>query len=41
MLEIDKIKTDVVPEKDMVVVTTDRALPLKMKELERTPSEDM
>jgi hypothetical protein len=29
------------PEKDIAEVTTDRASPLKIKELERTSSEDM
>ena len=41
MSEIDIIIADVVPEKDMAEVTTDRASPLKMKEFEGTSSEDM
>jgi hypothetical protein len=41
MLEFDRIIVDVVPRKDMAEVTTNRASPLKMKELERTSSEDI
>jgi hypothetical protein len=41
MSEIHRIIADVVPEKDMAEVTTDRASPLKMRELEGTSSEDM
>jgi hypothetical protein len=41
MLEIDRIIADVVPEKEMAEVTTDRALPLEMKELEGASSEDI
>jgi hypothetical protein len=41
MSEIDRIIADAVPRKDMAEVTTDRASPLKMKELERTSSEDI
>jgi hypothetical protein len=41
MLEIDRIIADVAPEKDIAEVTTDRASPLKIKELERTSSEDI
>jgi hypothetical protein len=40
MSEIDRIIADVVTEKDMVEVTTDRASPSKMKELERTSSDN-
>jgi hypothetical protein len=40
MLEIDRIIGDVVPERKMVEVTTDRASPLRMKELEGFSSED-
>jgi hypothetical protein len=41
MSEIDRIIADAVPGKDMAEVTTDRASPLKMKELERTSLEDI
>jgi hypothetical protein len=41
MSEIDRIIADVVTKKDMAEVTTDRASPSKMKELERTSSDDM
>jgi hypothetical protein len=41
MSEIHRIIADMVPEKDMAEVTTDRASPLKMKELEGTYSEDI
>jgi hypothetical protein len=41
MSEIDKIIADVVPEREMAEVTTDRASPLKMKELEGASSEDI
>ena len=40
MSEIDRIIADVVPEREMAEVTTDRAPPLKMKELEGVSSED-
>ena len=40
MSEIDRIIADVVPEREMAEVTTDRASPLKMKELEGVSSED-
>jgi hypothetical protein len=40
MLEIDRIIADVVLEREMAEVTTDRASPLKMKELEGVSSED-
>jgi hypothetical protein len=40
MSEIDKIITDVVPEREMDEVTTGRASPLKMKELEGVSSEN-
>jgi hypothetical protein len=40
MPEIDRIIADVVPEREMGEVTTGRASPLKMKELEAASSED-
>jgi hypothetical protein len=41
MSEIDRIIADVVPEREMAEVTTDRTSPLKMKELEGASSEDV
>jgi hypothetical protein len=41
MSEIDRIIADVVPEREMAEVTTDRASPLKMNELEGASSEDI
>jgi hypothetical protein len=41
MSEIDMIIADVVLEREMAKVTTDRASPLKMKELEGASSEDI
>jgi hypothetical protein len=41
MSEIDRIVADVVPEREMAEVTTDRDSPLKMKELEGASSEDI
>jgi hypothetical protein len=40
MSEIDQIIADVVPEREMAEVTTDRPSPLKMKELEGVSLED-
>jgi hypothetical protein len=40
MSEIDRIIADVIPEREMAEVTTNRGLPLKMKELEGASSED-
>jgi hypothetical protein len=40
MSEIDRIIADVVPEREMAEVTTGRASPLKMKELEGVSSEN-
>ena len=39
MSEIDRIIADVVPEREMAEVNTDRASPLKMKKLEGASSE--
>ena len=41
MSENDMIIANVVREREMAEVTTDRALPLKMKELEGASSEDI
>jgi hypothetical protein len=41
MSEIDRIIADVVPEREMDEVTTDRASPLKMKKLEGASLEDI
>jgi hypothetical protein len=41
MLKIDRIIGDVVPEREMAEVNTDRASPLRMKELEGVSSEDI
>jgi hypothetical protein len=41
MSKIDRIIDDVVPEREMAEVTTDRASSLKMKELEGASSEDI
>jgi hypothetical protein len=41
MSEIDRIIADVVLEREMDEVTTDRASPLKMKELEGASSKDI
>jgi hypothetical protein len=41
MSEIDRIIANVVPEREMAEVTTDRTSPLKMKELQGASSEDV
>jgi hypothetical protein len=41
MSKIDRIIAHVIPDREMAKVTTDRASPLKMKELEGASSEDI
>jgi hypothetical protein len=40
MSEIDRLISDVAPEKDIAEVSTDKALALKMKEFKKASSED-